>query len=68
VPIEGSEDLFPMGICENRHRSCSSSAWDASASSRETAAIGRPYTSLQAFTVVNPTRNPVNDPGPEAAA
>ena len=33
-------------------------------SNRETPTTGFPYTSAQAFTVVSPTRTPVNDPGP----
>src|ERR1019366_8836143 len=44
-----------------------SSSWPcvtASASSIETAASGLPSTSQSAFTVDNPTRSPVNDPGP----
>src|SRR5690349_18912772 len=38
------------------------------ASRREMAATGFPYTSAQAFTVVSPTRTPVNDPGPAVTA
>jgi len=38
----------------------------AIASNRDTAEILFPYTSAQAFTVVKPTRTPVNDPGPAA--
>ncbi len=40
----------------------------AKTSSRDIAATGFPNTSLHAFTVVSPTRTPVNEPGPVATA
>src|SRR5690349_8483424 len=40
----------------------------ATASSSETAAIGLARTSASALIAANPTRRPVNDPGPDATA
>ena len=67
--VERAVDLFALGVREGGDEFARGklTAWVASASSRETPTIGLPVTSAQAFTVVSPTRTPVNEPGPEAA-